>query len=382
MHAHSPLPVALPPPSRVGGVRLHGAGVRELRASHWQLSEQFRELGMSTLIDIELQDTEAAPTLQLSLPTVLAEHWTPGHDTSRLCTTLGLDTRHPDDLCREIILSLLAGPQTLAFPSLGEWMSALRVRINLVRAARDTVVGHAPGAARPSSQDWIHLDQGNSALRPGRPLIAALQAATQPAPEAPPNALSGLRASEHVLLLGMAEEARRQHPALYLRQVRQAERRLLHGDEFRRTWLRRLGQAERPLPARWAVPGDRLWFRNPHAASAAVPGHDGLWSIYLGNGLYSDFRRRGQPQSLTERCIEIHHWRHGLWWDAAGQAQVHEGEVTRRSRHTWDDPRCAQQVLTAMLSLQSADDDAGGCVDPGREFPRWLCPGTCDIPDL
>ena len=370
-------------PAGLGGIRLLGADERALRASLWHFSEQLRELGLSTLVDIEVLADGGLCALQIRLLPVLAEHWVPGHDTSRLCTTLGLDIRHRDDLCREIILSLLACPQTLEFPSLAEWQSALKARLNIVEAARDTVIGAGPETAWPPAEDWLDLGQGACALRPGRSLISALQRSLHPAhgDRDGGKVLSSLRASEQVLLLGMAEEARRQNPALYLRQIRQAERGLPHGQAFSRIWLQRLGAPARPLPARFGVPGDRLWFRNPHPASARVPGHAGLWSVYLGNGLYSDFRPRGQPQSLTERCLEIHHWRDAVWSDHQGQSHVHEGEVLRLVRHTWDDPVSAQRVMEAMLSLQTATDrpEHGGCIDPAREFPRWLCPGSSDI---
>jgi hypothetical protein len=43
------------------------------------------------------------------------------------------------------------------------------------------------------------------------------------------------------------------------------------------TLLREHGTVESPLPARWFVPGDRVWFRNPDERSADAEGFEGSW---------------------------------------------------------------------------------------------------------
>jgi hypothetical protein len=369
------------PPTPVGGVRLTGKHGRQLQELHWQTQAYLKELGLLSLADVQRLDNALGPSLLFKLPPALQDHWTPGHDTSRLCTMLGLDTRHADDLTREIVLSMLASPEPLIFPGLPEWQAAISVRKHIVQSARATVIANSPGAPKHPLDHWCRDDQRDYALRPGRSLIAALQKTTQPAPGAHGYALSGSRATEYVILLSIATEAQRRHPQLYARLQRQTETRPLQTSEFRRMLMRQLGSSQAPVPALFYVPGDRVWFCNPHAPSAQVGGYEGAWCIYLGQGKFSDFRQSGQPLSLTERCLEIYHWRDGLWLDPDGQPHIDEDEVARRVRQTWDNPQGTQDVLSNMLQWHGVcgTQPEGGCLDPAREFPRQLCPGTCDM---
>ena len=50
-----------------------------------------------------------------------------------------------------------------------------------------------------------------------------------------------------------------------------------------------LGSAESPLPAKFYIPGDRVWFRNPDPLSADVTGYEGSFVFYLGNGPVKGF---------------------------------------------------------------------------------------------
>ena len=46
--------------------------------------------------------------------------------------------------------------------------------------------------------------------------------------------------------------------------------------------------------------------------------------FYLGGGLFNNFWERGVPYTLTSKCVEIYHWRHGLRTDAAGKRYIDE----------------------------------------------------------
>ena len=318
-------------PSGACGVVFQGSSKAALQQGHWQLMEQLQQLGLASLVDVQLLagDASAAPALQVVLQPTLIEHWAPGHDTRALSATLALDTRHADDLAREIIVALLASPAAFTFPSHAEWAAAVRVRQRIVQAARETRLHTDPTGPRHPVEDWLLQPGRSPLLRPERPLTAALQALLQPA-QGPGFALSPYRASEYVLLLGLAEETRRHHPALYSRLQARFQHRPVRDCEFHQALMRQIGSPEAPLPSGFAVPGDRIWLRPPPGPDLRV-GMDrpigGRWAIYLGQGQYREFE---SPALLSE------------------QTPWHSPEHTA----AWQ---------------------------PMREFPRLLCPGSSDI---
>ena len=48
---------------------------------------------------------------------------------------------------------------------------------------------------------------------------------------------------------------------------------------------------------------------------------------------------RDQPFTLTSKCVEIHHWQHGLRVDAQGKGYIDEERVKTLARQTLADPR-------------------------------------------
>jgi hypothetical protein len=137
-----------------------------------------------------------------------------------------------------------------------------------------------------------------------------------------------------------------------------------------------------PLPPRFYVPGDRTWFRNPDAVSADAAGFEGSWVLYLGNGLFANFWKRDQHYTLTYKCLEIFHWRDGLYQDPAGEWCVNEPLVEQKVSETQKNPAEVQRILSLMERYREARGvytDAGGCMDTTREMARWVCPETADL---
>jgi len=126
---------------------------------------------------------------------------------TQLCQKLNLDTlRKTDDMEREILLSMLLSPVPFKFPSHAELASAVRIRKNVVLAARKTALDfHTTEAERPLEYWTYHTDTGFT-LIPGKSLITALQKATQPDESAKLYSFSCYRATEYVILLGIAQE--------------------------------------------------------------------------------------------------------------------------------------------------------------------------------
>jgi hypothetical protein len=304
-------------------------------------------------------------------------------DTLNLCRDLGLDTvANPIHLEREIVLAMLAAPRVLRFASAAEFLSAVAIRRNIVVAARATQLTFGTAEANRPPSHWTYDDDRGFTVLPGRPLIEALTLATQPeAGDGSTYAFSCYRATEYVMLLGIARELERVNPPLLAALQQQWETRAIQSGAFHDVFLVEHGSFDAPLPPRWYVPGDRVWFRNPDALSSDASGYEGSWVIYLGNGLFSNFWQRERPYSLVAKCLEIYHWRHGIYVDGAGDLRMDETIVDARVAETAANPAALATVVARMSRLRDgrgvyAD---GGCIDVSREFARPICPGTADI---
>lgn len=309
--------------------------------------------------------------------------WAPGHNTMQLAGTLGLDTQGTEaDLQREILLTMLMSPTVLDFPSVDELESAIRIRRNIVRAASRTTLAFDTDAAERPEDCWTYDEDKGFTLLPDVPLVDALIKTTQPEVSGRLYSFSCYRATEYVTLLGIAQELACSHPELFDRLQNVWRQRAIMSEEFHNVFLREQGSMDAPLPPFYYVPGDRVWFRNPDEASADACGFEGSWVMYLGGGLFTNFWKQGQPYTLTQKCVEIYHWRHGLYRDDQGESQIDEQRIEPLIEATLNNPDELSRVMARMTRWREPRGvytEAGGCMDTTREFARWVRPGTSDM---
>ncbi len=300
-----------------------------------------------------------------------------GADTLLLYERFGLDSiNDPDDLEREILLAMLMSPFRFEFRGERELASAVRIRKNIVTAARKTALAFDTTAAAERPADcWGYSEACGFTVLPGKSLIDALRKATQPDISGTLYDFSCYRATEYVFLLGLAEELATCNPALLARLQKQWETRAIQSGLFHETFLIEYGSMENPLPPKFYVPGDRLWFRNPDDSSSDVKGYEGSWVFYLGNGQFSNFWKRNQPYTLTSKCLEIYHWRHGVRQAADGQLWMDETEVDARVAASQADPDECARIMTRMMRWRDPHGvyAEGGCIDSTREYARSVC---------
>ncbi len=335
---------------------------------------------------------ERRVALSIRLSADALEAWTPGHDTLGLSLRLKRDFARRDGapgpiddqlvLEREILVALLGSPVPVNLPSVDELTSALRMRVNLCRAASRTAMDfHTAKVDRPASE-WLYDEDRGFTLREARDLIAALRLTTQPDISGRVYAFSCYRATEYIVLLGMAEEMRLCHPALLAALEAEWRKKAIASGRFHDTFLHELGSNEAPLPMGYYVPGDRVWFRNPDEASADASGYEGSWTMYMGQGLFANMWKRNEPFTILTKCVEIYHWRDAVYRDAEGDIRVDESIVRRHVEDTLSDDSRSAIIFERMYRLRDLRGvyAAGGCIDRTREGPRWVRPGTTDIP--
>lgn len=362
------------------GVLIRCGNSEDAATAQRSFIERTEALGIARLLESIIEDRGQSVRFRWR-PDAARRH-VPDFDTLHLCDKLQLQPLNSsEDMEKEIILSALLSPAGFEYPSYAEFYAAVRIRRNIAEAARRTALSfHTSKIERPTDY-WTYTEGCGFTLLPGKSLVEALRMATQPDVSGQRYSFSCYRASEYVIVLGIAQELARSNPALLEQLQRHWESRAIMSRQFHDVFLREYGSMSEPLPARYYVPGDRLWFRNPDERSSDVEGYEGSWVIYLGGGLFSNFWKNEQPYTLTEKCVEIYHWREGIYRDAVGRLQMDETIVEEHTRATMNDPAEVARVLERMMRLRDPSGvyADGGCIDTSRESPRWVCPGTADM---
>ncbi|WP_291921562.1 hypothetical protein [Limnohabitans sp.] len=370
-----------------GGIELTRTPADQADRLAAQLSADLRKWGLQSAVqtlNVPLEDGTVA--LIASLRPEFQQTHMPGHDSLNLHNSLrATDPSDRTDeawaLEREIWVALLGSPHRFAFHDLEALKSHVRVRRNMALAARLTALAFKTEAAERPEADWHYEEEPGFILNPGRPLINALIAATQPEATGKLYDFSCYRATEYVILLGIAQELQVHHPALLAELQQLNERHAVRSGQFHEVFLIEYGSMEAPLPARFYVPGDRLWFRNPDERSADVTGYEGSWVMYMGGGLFSNFWKRDTPFTLESKAIEIFHWKDGVYTDAQGELQMDETVVERLVAQTEADPQARARVLDRMLRMRDPKGvyAEGGCIDTTREYPKSVSREHCDL---
>lgn len=357
------------------------------RIRRWLCDYELQNFIEISPLQIEGSDNAAClvsgAAVQVRLNDQAFSKWTPDFDTLGLASSIRefYGQNVSNALEKETLLAMLACPIGFDYPSLEECESSFRIRVNIAHAASKTFLSFdAYGAERPD--DYWHYDEEKGFLiKPGMPLIEALRLATQPGESGTVYSFSCYRATEYVVALGIAQEAQRVNPALMRRLQTQAERRAIRSGEFHEVFMKEYGSREKPLPPKYYVAGDRVWFKNPDPDSANALGFEGSWLFYIGNGLFSDFWKRNKAFTLELKCLEIYHWRDSTYQDDQGVYWMDEQRVQQHMRQTEHSPEKIAEIMSKMQRIQDgrgiyAD---GGCIDPSREYTRWVRPESCDI---
>ncbi len=362
-----------------GGIEFSGRASRELGSIQNQCLNYLQSLGLDNYVVVSRRQRGYGPTVRFRISEAFAHDWAPRFDTTRLCDKMELNTTdEPRDLEREIVLAMLLGPVVFMYPSFDELRSAVRIRRNIVLNSRKTALAFDTEHAERPDNYWTYSEATGFVLKPGASLIEALQATTQPEVTGTRYSFSCYRATEYVLLLSIAQELEHCNPPLLERVQKQWENRAIMSAEFHDVFLTEYGSMAEPLPLRYYVPGDRVWFRNPDEFSSDAEGYEGSWVLYLGNGLFTNFWKHDMPYTLTAKCIEIFHWRNATYRGDDGKLRVDDEQVDEHVARSLQNRIELQEILSQMLRLREPAGmyGNGGCLDATREHAQWVCPST------
>jgi len=339
-------------------------------------------LGAQAYLNIALSSYQGQTVVHVTATQSLRD-LTPNYSTIHLSATLGLDTiNQAEHLDLEILLCLSLSPIAYCFPSIAELKAAVRVRHFAVDAARLTELAFDPDGFERPKECWTYVEGSGFLLNPGVDMVEALIKTTQPEVSGQQlYTFSCGRAAEYIMLLSIAQELKLNNPALYTALQKQWQTRALLADDFNDAFIYEVGSLEHPLPMQFYVPGCRLWFRNPDSHSADVEGFEGSWVVYLGGGEFCNLWERTKPFSMTDKCLEIYHWRNGVFYDAAGVLRMNEEIVREKVAETKKSSVETARILEAMMRYRDARGvyQEGGCIDATRDVVRWICPQTSDF---
>lgn len=346
-----------------------------------KLSEWSRSLGISAHLSIQARDAGGLPFIHVHASPEISKQL-PEHDTLSIADLLGLDSMTRDDhLMAEIVLALAMSPIVFPFPDLDEFQASVTVRARVARAANQAELSFdTEGLERPP-QYWQYHESTGFVLLPGQNLVEALIHTTQPEVSGKQYSFSCYRASEYAILLGLCQTISEVNRPLLKDIEDRWHRQAIMSGEFHDVFLREYGSMEKPMPAKFYVPGDRLWFRNPDSRSSDVEGFEGSWVFYLGGGYFNNFWKHRQPFTFVSKCIEIYHWRHGAFVDESGVLRMNEDIVEAKVSETLADPQEKARILSRMMRMRDPQGvyAEGGCIDSTRESVKWICQGTADI---
>lgn len=347
-----------------------------------EITEWRQALGAQAYLNISIGSYSGQSVVRVTATDAL-KYLTPGYNTLGLNRQLGLNTlTSSEELDLEIVLCLSRAPIAYCFPSVDELKAAVRVRHFAVDAARRTQLAFNPDGYERPQECWTYDENSGFLLRPGVDMVEALIKTTQPEVSGQQlYTFSCGRAAEYIMLLAIAQELKGHNPSMYQSLTNQWQKRALLADDFNDAFIYEVGGLDRPMPMNFYVPGCRLWFRNPDSHSADVEGFEGSWVVYHGGGEFCNLWERAKPFTLSDKCLEIYHWRDGVFFDDSGELRMNEDIVREKVLQTKNSPLESQRIVERMMRYRDVRGvyAEGGCIDASRDVVRWVCPGSSDL---
>ena len=334
-----------------------------------QVQRCLHYLGIDDLVDCSLNTSGEGRYLHLRASHRLLA-LCPDFDTAPIQEFLY--GRRPDGESRmvaEIILAMALSPQTIPLKTTREFKSMLRMRRNAVDVASRTELSFDTNAITRPQAYWVYTKENGFLLRQGVSLAEGLERALCPDVSGSTYAFSCQRASEYLMLYAVVRELSKVNKAGLQAVEEQWRKRALTGDDFLFRFLEERGTREHPMPMRYYIPGDRIWFKNPDDHSSDIIGFEGSWVIYLGGGRFCNLWDRHRPYTLEEKCLEIYYWSQCVEVNSAGLACMNEVKVKEYVMQALANPGVKDTILKKMMVYRDptgvyAD---GGCIDLSRD---------------
>jgi hypothetical protein len=356
---------------------LHQTGIAVKQAVHsdasWVLARAnawLEKLGIDGHISASYSSNAEGKLLHLTANQRLQE-CCPDFDTSTIASLCrsGASTGAHQGIVAETVLAMALSPQALVFHNLRELISNVRMRFHAVQIASRTELSFDTSSITRPQAYWVYTKENGFLLRQGVSLAEGLERALCPDVSGYTYAFSCQRASEYLMLYAVTSELVKVNKIALHATEEQWRKRALTGDDFLFRFLEERGTRENPMPMRYYIPGDRIWFKNPDNHSSDIEGYEGSWVVYLGGGCFCNLWDRHRPYTLEEKCLEIYYWSQCVEVSPAGISWMNEAVVKERVQLALADPNIKDPILKKMMVYRDpagvyAD---GGCIDLSRD---------------
>lgn len=357
----------------LGGICIHLNSAYDLKITKNVVDDWYLFEDLKQYVDIKSLQVGDVYIIHFSPTTLLCEI-TPD------CNTLNIEKKINCALEKEIVLSMTRSPVTYYFPSQNELFASLRMRRNAAQVARKTQISFDTEAAFRPKEYWTYIEDNGFILNINKNIIEALSKTIHPT-DGQLYSFACSRACEHVMLLALTQELEQTNPELLQNIERLWQRKALLNTDFDDAFMQEHGSFYNPLPISFFVPGDRVWFCNPHEYSTNVTGFEGSWVIYLGGGRFSNFWNFNDPTLYEQKCLEMFHWRHGIEINREGEYWMNEPYVAEKVKKSSLDQEARKKIITQMMKQYDEESyyKNGGFVPPTRESIRLVCRPTLNI---
>jgi hypothetical protein len=334
-----------------------------------QVQRCLRSLGIDDLVDCSMSTGGDGRYLHLRASHRLLA-LCPDFDTANITTFLRTHQPNRDRaLISEIILAMALSPDVMYFGSEQELKSNLRMRCTVVQVASRTELNFDTSSITRPQAYWIYTKENGFLLRQGVSLADGLERALCPDVSGFTYAFSCQRASEYLILYAVVCELQKVNKTGLNDVEQQWRKRALTGDDFLFRFLGERGTRENPMPMRYYIPGDRIWFKNPDDHSSDLEGFEGSWVIYLGGGRFCNLWDRHRPYTLEEKCLEIYYWSQCVEVSPAGILWMNEAVVKEQVEKALHEQDLSGPILKKMMVYRDPTGvyAEGGCIDLSRD---------------
>jgi hypothetical protein len=334
-----------------------------------QAQRCLRSLGIDDLVDCSMSSGGDGRYLHLRANHRLLA-LCPDFDTANITTFLRTHQPNRDQaLISEIILAMALSPDVVYFGSEQELKSNLRMRRTVVQVASRTELNFDTSSITRPQAYWIYTKENGFLLRQGVSLADGLERALCPDVSGFTYAFSCQRASEYLILYAVVCELQKVNKTGLNDVEQQWRKRALTGDDFLFRFLGERGTRENPMPMRYYIPGDRIWFKNPDDHSSDLEGFEGSWVIYLGGGRFCNLWDRHRPYTLEEKCLEIYYWSQCVEVSPAGIPWMNEAVVKEQVEKALHEQDLSGPILKKMMVYRDPTGvyAEGGCIDLSRD---------------
>ena len=263
------------------------------------------------------------------------------------------------NLTVEILLCLLNTPVIFTFDSFDEFIDMIDIRKIIVKYGYLTHVNFDTGKETKVNVEYFQANDEDIILLENKSLLEGIKKSIIPKDKLYNYSCS--RITEFLLLLGLLEVNSNNPICQQIESI--WRRKAIKSDLFRYTFLYEYGTKENPIPMKYYIPGDRIWFRNPDDKSSYIMGYEGTWVVYLNDGLFCDFWKDGgdvsHQHTLEDIIITIYNWRHSIINSSIDESSIDDKFVQQLNKNINNNPDIKNNIIKSMYKY--------GCMDKTRE---------------